>query len=161
MLDEIERLRSANRSLGSELMTERSRVAELEDRLAIRALTSISVPAYSSMERQPERHWLIFFEDKDVPVELYNDRDMAHEAYRQRVDNWSCHLFEQRFYNRHALPEIEPRPMDQLERDVRTALDRIDLRHVEKHDEDTANELNWLIGRLPPTPKGVETGKKP
>lgn len=30
MLDEIKRLRSANRSLGSELMTERTRVAELE-----------------------------------------------------------------------------------------------------------------------------------
>lgn len=38
-------------------------------------------------------YWLIYFEDADRPPEVFTDRAVATERYKQLSQNWTCHLF--------------------------------------------------------------------
>jgi hypothetical protein len=41
-----------------------------------------------------ERCWLIYFEDPDIPSELFTDEASAISAYKRYLDSWACHLFK-------------------------------------------------------------------
>lgn len=49
------------------------------------------------------KYWLVFFEDAEVPDELFNDEETAKEAYKHYLNNWHCHLFKMVSNNGKAL----------------------------------------------------------
>ncbi len=42
-----------------------------------------------------DKHWLIYFDDRDMPPEIFTIEDAARESYRRRQQTWNCYLFEQ------------------------------------------------------------------
>jgi len=39
--------------------------------------------------------WLIFYEDPDLPVEVFTDQESAEKRFEQISDNWNATLFKQ------------------------------------------------------------------
>lgn len=52
-------------------------------------------PVTSRDVLEPERYWLIHYEDRDVPHEVFTDEAAARGRYEQRLTNWNCSLFAQ------------------------------------------------------------------
>ena len=44
-------------------------------------------------KKYKEEFWLIYFEDDDVPFEIFTDEKAARHRYSQCLESWACHLF--------------------------------------------------------------------
>lgn len=41
-----------------------------------------------------KRQWVLFFDDADKGIAIYDDEQEAHTAWDRAKDNWMCTLFE-------------------------------------------------------------------
>lgn len=46
-------------------------------------------------------YWLIYFEDRDMDVEIFTDESVALEVFAERSANWNCVLFKSVYANYH------------------------------------------------------------
>jgi hypothetical protein len=64
-----------------------------------------------SAPKEPDegvRYWLIYFEDRDVPPEVFAYEDAARARYKALLDNWNCHLFMQVSKNGKEIQKFGP-----------------------------------------------------
>lgn len=56
------------------------------------------------------KHWLIFFEDKSIPPEVFTDGRAAKRRFKDLNVSWYCTLFEEVSSPANVEPSAEPNP---------------------------------------------------
>lgn len=75
-------------------------------------------------------YWLVYFEDNDIPLEIFTEAEPGKEYFERKLQSWSCHLFVDSAQLETALAEANKRneswqkSWDRLNRVFKTTSDK-------------------------------------